>query len=274
MHGRYHGRGGFWYDRHSMRRILIVEDDALLGSVLHTAFRREWTVELAESADEALRLFRASPPEIVLTDKNLPGMDGISLLRELRQLDATVGIVVMTAYGTVESARDSLDWNVDAYVEKPFPDLFELVRELGELRERVVARRERVQAEQGVPLELVVACKDPRRRAALRELIGEVERLGWCDSVEELAAAVERGDCTVAVLDCPSFHGSADAEQAAAAIDRQKAACVVIAEGLSVFQITRLIDLRIRALVDRRIDDLRFGEMLRRGLERIRSGHH
>jgi CheY-like chemotaxis protein len=270
MRGGYHGRGRFWYDRESMRRILIVEDDALLGSVLHTAFRREWSVELAESADEALRLFRASPPEIVLTDKNLPGMDGISLLRELRQLDATVGIVVMTAYGTIESARDSLDWDVDAYVEKPFPDLFALMRELAQLRDKVIERRARQQAERGVPLRLVVACSDAKRRAALRERIGEVERLGWCNTVEELAGAVERGDCTVAVIDCPSLH--VDAETAAAAIDRHKAACVIIAEHLSVFQITRLIDLRVRALVDRRLDDLRFGEMLRRGLERIGTG--
>src|SRR5262245_49194985 len=129
-----------------MRTILIVEDDAVLSGVLHTAFRRDWNVELASNAEEALAAFRTTPPDVVLTDKNMPGMNGLELLHAIRRVDPHVGMVVMTAYGTVESASDAFNLSVDAYIEKPFPDLLALVREMDRLRERVIARRQRIPA--------------------------------------------------------------------------------------------------------------------------------
>ncbi len=249
--------------------ILIVEDDVVLGGVLQAAFRREWTVELATSAQAALAAFRQAPPDIVLTDKNMPGMDGVELLRQLRRLDPAVGVVVMTAYGTVDSARDSIDWGVDAYIEKPFPDVFELMREMARLRERVIARRRQARAS-AVPLLVVAACSDVARRARLKEALAGVDRLGWCDTVEDLASAVRAHQCTVTLLDCVSL--AIDAAEMVPLIDAQRVPCLVVAEGLSVFEITRLIDLGVKALIDRPVEDSRFAEQLKRALERLRGG--
>jgi DNA-binding NtrC family response regulator len=255
----------------SLRTILIVEDDAVLGGVLQAAFGREWHVELAENAAEALIAFREFPPDVVLTDKNLPGMDGMQLLGELRRLDPTVGIVVMTAYGTVDSARDSIDQRVDAYIEKPFPDVFGLMRELERVRESVVARRRHTPVKVGIgPLAVGVACADADRRHRLKEFLGRVDRLGWCSSVEDLAAAVRDRQCTATLVDCPSLAG--DAAEMVELVQPRQTPCIVVAEGLSVVDITRLIDLRVKALIDRPIDDSRFGELLFRALERMRLG--
>jgi CheY-like chemotaxis protein len=253
-----------------MRTILIVEDDAVLGGVLTAAFQRDWTVELVESAHDALAAFRESPPDVVLTDKNMPGMNGIQLLREIRRLDPSVGLVVMTAFGTVDSARDSIDQGVDAYIEKPFPDVFGLVREMDKLRERVVARRKQLPAAHHGPLRIGVACPDPTRRIKLKEFLGRADRIGWCNSVEDLAGAVGDNQCTATVLDCVAL--GVDAADIVPLVHPERVPCIVLGEGLSVVDITRLIDLRVKALIDRPLDDSNFGETLHRALERIRCG--
>jgi CheY-like chemotaxis protein len=256
--------------RSRMRTILIVEDDAVLADVLATAFGREWKVTVVGRAHDALDAFHAAPTDIVLTDKNMPGMTGIELCRDLRRMDPAVGIVVMTAFGTVDSARESIDFGVDAYIEKPFPDVHQLVREIGRLRERVIARKKRQAALVQLPLHLGVACPDLLRRNKLRSFFGRADRLGWCDSVEDLGAAVRDGHCTATVIDCASFDG--EPERLIPLAEPQRAPCMIIAEGLSVPEIAHLIDLGVRALVDRRIDDFRFADMIARGLERLRSG--
>jgi DNA-binding NtrC family response regulator len=255
------------------RTILIVEDEAVLGSVLQAAFQREWHVELVESALDALSAFREFPPDVVLTDKNLPGMDGMQLLAQIRKLDPSVGLVVMTAYGTVESARESIDQRVDAYIEKPFADVFALVRDLDALRDKVVERRKHTPAPvagSAGALRIGVACPDAERRQKLKEFLGRADRIGWCSSVDDLANAVRDHQCTVTIVDCTAL--GADAAEVVPRLAPREMPCIVVAEGLTVVDITKLIDLTVKALIDRPIDDSRFGELLFRALERIRCG--
>jgi DNA-binding NtrC family response regulator len=249
---------------------LIVEDDAVLGGVLQAAFQREWRVELVESADDALVAFREFPPDVVLTDKNLPGMDGMQLLAEIRKLDPTVGLVVMTAYGTVDSARDSIDQRVDAYIEKPFSDVFALVRDLDRLREKVVARRRLAPSPRLGAMRIGIACPDSARRGKLKEFLGRADRIGWCASIEDLAQAVRDRQCAVTIVDCTAL--AADAAEVVVQVAPRETPCIVVAEGLTVVDITKLIDLTVKALIDRPIEDSRFGELLFRALERIRCG--
>jgi DNA-binding NtrC family response regulator len=176
----------------------------------------------------------------------------------------------MTAYGTVDSARDSIDQGVDAYIEKPFPDVFKLVREMDGLREKVVARRKQLPAAHHGPLRIGVACPDPARRAKLKEFLGRADRIGWCSSVDDLAGAVRDNQCTATVLDCVALDLAP--EDVVPKVQPERVPCIVIAEGLSVVDITRLIDLTVKTLIDRPIDESRFGEMLHRALERIRCG--
>ena len=225
---------------------------------------------VVEKAPDALVAFREFPPDVVLTDKNLPGMDGMQLLAELRRLDPTVGLVVMTAYGTVDSARDSIDQRVDAYIEKPFPDVFALVRDLDRVRESVVLRRKQAPAPRQGPLIIGAVCPDAERRLQLKEFLGRADRLGWCNSVEDLAIVVRDRQCTVTLVDCTALTG--DVVEQVSLVQPRQTPCIVVAEGLSVVDLTRLMNLTVKALIDRPIDDSRFGELLFRALERIRLG--
>src|SRR2546423_5998 len=58
-----------------------------------------------------------------LVDKNLPGMSGLDLIRRIRETDAEIALLMMTGYSSVESAAEALNLDVDAYLEKPFPQI-------------------------------------------------------------------------------------------------------------------------------------------------------
>ena len=154
-----------------MGRLLLVEDEAILSDILRQAFvLKRWEVDTAATADEALARFAQTTPDVVLTDKNLPGgaivaaQAGVELVRAIRKRDPAVGIVMMTAFGTLESARDTLNLGVDEYLEKPFGNLFDVVDRVGALAARVAERRRSAATPRaGDALTVVVAATAERR---------------------------------------------------------------------------------------------------------------
>lgn len=111
----------------SIKYILIVDDDSAVQKTLKMALERpEWQIDTASSAEEAIALFRNNMYDLVFVDQNLPGMSGIEFIREIRQLTTEVAIFMLTAYGSVESALRTVKLHVDAYIEKPFGDIFEI----------------------------------------------------------------------------------------------------------------------------------------------------
>lgn len=124
--------------------ILVVDDDASLGSALKEFFSREgYRVEVAQSGQEALVLQATQGPiSLALVDLIMPSMDGLSLTVELRHRDPDLAVVIMTGYGTIETAIEAIKKGAEDYLTKPFD--YEAVRkkvarlmEVIELRERV-----------------------------------------------------------------------------------------------------------------------------------------
>src|SRR5499433_1736366 len=140
--------------RGSMKsRILIVEDDAVfLRPLLHVVEAEGYEVRAAQSGEAALELLRREDFDLVLTDKVLPKLDGIELVREIKAGHPEVAVVVMTAHATVESAVEALRLGAVDFLLKPF-DLTEAVLvirhdiELQDLRLAKGARVRRNQAE-------------------------------------------------------------------------------------------------------------------------------
>lgn len=101
------------------RRILVVEDEDKLRRVLELQLRSNgFDVELAATGEAALKL--SGHADLVLTDLRLPGMDGLSLLERIRADGATVPVIVMTAYGTVEAAVQAMKAGAIDFLLKPF----------------------------------------------------------------------------------------------------------------------------------------------------------
>ena len=102
--------------------VLVVDDDALVAEVVTRYLQREgYTVECALDGEEALRRVEHRPPDLVVLDVMLPGMDGLEVLRRLRQLGPSRPVVLLTAQGQGTSERAlALDHGADDYVTKPF----------------------------------------------------------------------------------------------------------------------------------------------------------
>ncbi|MEW5746430.1 MAG: sigma-54 dependent transcriptional regulator [Nitrospirota bacterium] len=101
-------------------RILIVEDEEALGASLKRVFTREgYAVDTAGSAEVALKLFDEGRYDLVITDIILPGINGIELLRKVRDRVPGQAVIVMTAYASLETAVEALRAGAYDYVVKP-----------------------------------------------------------------------------------------------------------------------------------------------------------
>jgi two-component system response regulator RegA len=102
------------------RTLLIVDDDAAFRTRLVRAFRdRGFDAKGAGGYDDAMAAARDDSPELALVDLRLAGRSGLELVRDLKILDATTSIVVLTGYGSIATAVQSLQLGATSYLTKP-----------------------------------------------------------------------------------------------------------------------------------------------------------
>ena len=110
-----------------MPTLLIVEDEAKMRRLLELNLAGEgYTVLTGADAEAGLNTLRQEKVDLILTDLKLPGMNGLEFLQAVKRTNATLPVVVMTAFGTVETAVEAMKAGASDYVLKPF-SLAELV---------------------------------------------------------------------------------------------------------------------------------------------------
>lgn len=110
-------------------KILVVDDEEIVRESL-----RDWLdgvgykVDIAESADKALRIIKQKKIKIMIADLIMPGMNGIELMKKAREIEPTISTVIITAHGTIQTAITAIREGAYDYVEKPFcPEKVELL---------------------------------------------------------------------------------------------------------------------------------------------------
>jgi two-component system, OmpR family, response regulator len=116
-------------------RILLVEDDSAIANVIAIAMQNlgvPYQLDQAFSAEEGLELWDQQPYDLLLTDYNLRGITGLSLIQSLKSQGATIPTVLFTAYDTAQLRRDARTADVTQFVAKPFliDDFVALARRL------------------------------------------------------------------------------------------------------------------------------------------------
>ncbi len=102
-------------------RILAVDDEYLIRWSLQQDLAKEgYEVFVAESGEEALRIVQESPPDLVLLDIQMPGIDGISTLGEIKKIDPEIVVIMITAYGMVDTAVAAMKLGAHDYINKPY----------------------------------------------------------------------------------------------------------------------------------------------------------
>ena len=115
--------------------ILIVDDEPDVAELFRQRFRREvrqgqYVMHFALSAEDALsKLADGIRPEliVILSDINMPGMDGLGLLREIKQRHADLPVIIVTAYGDDDHRRKASEYGAAEFVTKPVD--FELLKQ-------------------------------------------------------------------------------------------------------------------------------------------------
>jgi len=102
-------------------KLLIIDDEANLRRTLTAVLqRRGFTIYSAADGESGLYLFRHEKPDLVLTDLSMPGMSGLELLKRIKAERPAVPVLMMTAYGSIESAVEAMKAGAADYVTKPF----------------------------------------------------------------------------------------------------------------------------------------------------------
>lgn len=121
-------------------RLLLIEDDVALGEGVHQALSREgYTVDWLKDGSSALHSLLTETFDLAVLDLGLPRMDGLEVLRQLRQSGSTLPVLILTARDATEDRIAGLDAGADDYLVKPF-DLAELKARLRALLRRSAGR--------------------------------------------------------------------------------------------------------------------------------------
>ena len=125
-------------------RILIIEDDPIISETVDICFSLRWPeaeVVLTDTGEEGLKLATAQPPDVIILDVGLPGMDGFETLRRLRGITEAPAVMLTARDGEVSKVK-GLEWGADDYITKPFSHIELIARVRAVLRRTVAASPE------------------------------------------------------------------------------------------------------------------------------------
>jgi two-component system response regulator (stage 0 sporulation protein F) len=102
-------------------KILIVDDQYGIRILLNEVFQREgYTTYQAANGMQALEIVRKHRPDLVLLDMKIPGMDGIEILKRLKEIDSDIKVIIMTAYGELDMIQETKELGAIMHFAKPF----------------------------------------------------------------------------------------------------------------------------------------------------------
>lgn len=116
-----------------MKTILIVDDQQGIRLLLHEVFKKEgYYTELAANGVEALQIVNSKPVDCALLDMKIPGMNGIDILRMIRETHKEMPVLMMTAYGEQDIIEEAIGLGATGYFAKPF-NIFDIIAKVKEL---------------------------------------------------------------------------------------------------------------------------------------------
>ena len=102
-------------------RVLVVDDEASIRDLLSkTLALAEYDVDLAPDGRNALERLRIIPYDLLITDLKMPGVDGLTVIKEARRLKTDIPVIIITGFSTEASAIEAVNLGVSGYLTKPF----------------------------------------------------------------------------------------------------------------------------------------------------------
>src|SRR6185503_11321437 len=170
-----------------MSNLLIVDDELGMRQFLTHLFQREGhAVTVAERGREAMTVLRKEPVDLIISDVRMPDMSGIELLRSARELRPDVEVIMMTAFASVETAREAFLLGAYDFVQKPFDNDL-----LKEVVARALAKISLVKEKEALLEENKVLIQGQRERGQLGNIIGKSHSMQALYQMIETVAQVQ-----------------------------------------------------------------------------------
>ena len=168
-----------------MPTLLIVDDENGYREVLKTIFEAEgYSVSTAANGRSALSHLTSKKCDLIVSDVRMPDIDGIRLLKEAREADPDIGVVLMTAFGTMDTAREAFKLGADDFIQKPFNN-----EELKVIVKRTLEKQAIVSENRAFRIA-------QRNQGRLANMIGQSEKMR---ELLEMIAAVARERSTILI---------------------------------------------------------------------------
>jgi len=163
-----------------MSNLLIVDDEQSYRQLLSLVFEHDGhNIRTAMNGREALEMLQSEPAEVIITDVRMPDMNGIELLRAAREFLPDVGVVLMTAFATVDTAREAFKLGADDFIQKPFD-----VEELKIIVKKAFEKQTLVNENRAFK-------RAQRERGSVKNIIGHSDKMLAVFSMIETVAEVQ-----------------------------------------------------------------------------------
>jgi len=166
-----------------MQTILIVDDDKSIRYSLKRMLEEKYSIITAQNGEETLDRIRETPPDLIIMDIKMPGRNGIDVLKEIKSIDPKSLVIIMTAYGTTETAIEAMKYGAFDYILKPFP-----IPQMKELVEKALSLRRMMKQE------VIYAPRDREERGEEERIIGSSSKM---QEIYKIVGQIAPSDVTV-----------------------------------------------------------------------------
>ncbi len=163
-----------------MANILIVDDEQSYRQLLGLVFEGQGhRIRVGKNGREALELLNEEPADVIISDVRMPDMDGIALLREAREIMPDIGVILMTAFATVDNARDAFILGADDFIQKPFD-----VEELKLIVKKTLEKQELINENRAFK-------RAQREKGSIKNIVGDSDKMQAIFQMIETVAEVQ-----------------------------------------------------------------------------------
>ncbi|MBC2705166.1 response regulator [Desulfobacula sp.] len=155
----------------SVNKILIVDDEEIIVKVLSMSLRTDgYETIAAHSGEQGLEVFKSESPDIVVTDIKMPGMDGLELLKKIKEIDPEKEVIIVTGHGDIDSTITALQYGASDFINKPVRDEA-LAIALDRAKTKIDIRAKLKEYTENLEFKVAEATEEIRRKSNFQRLL-------------------------------------------------------------------------------------------------------